>query len=157
MQIEQQNTLHEIYVVLRSGESLTLTDINLLPDQDTPVKVTLVYPADATPGHLLSVVPVDQLALLRRRQLQQRSAQQTITIKKTRTVSPKMPPPLPAQQQKVPLKTVVSQQPSLMSPKPSANLVRPADRAIDAEPKSDPRYTDAIRTQQQWLRQLQGR
>jgi len=51
----------------------------------------------------------------------------------------------------------VSQQPSLMSPKPSANQVRPADRAIDAEPKSDLRYTDAIRTQQQWLRQLQGR
>ena len=157
MQIEQKNTLQEIHVGLRSGESLALTDINLLPDQDTPVKVTLVYPADATPGHLLSVVPVDQLALLRRRQLQQKSAQQTITIKKTRTVSPKMPPPLPAQQQNVPLKPVVSQQPSLVSPKPSANQVRPADRAIDAEPKSDPRYTDAIRTQQQWLRQLQGR
>ena len=116
-----------------------------------------MYPADATPGHLLSVVPVDQLALLRRRQLQQKSAQQTITIKKTRTVSPKMPPPLPAQQQKVPLKPVLSQQPSLMSPKPSANQVRPTDRALDAEPKSNPRYTDAIRTQQQWLRQLQGR
>ena len=157
MQIEQKNTLQEIHVGLRSGESLALTDINLLPDQDTPVKVTLVYPADATPGHLLSVVPVDQLALLRRRQLQQKSAQQTITIKKTRTVSPKMPPPLPAQQQNVPLKPVVSQQPSLMSPKPSANQVRPADRALEAEPKSDPRYTDAIRTQQQWLRQLQGR
>ena len=157
MQIEQKNKLQEIHVGLRSGESLSLADINLLPDQDTPVKITLVYPADATPGHLLSVVPVDQLALLRRRQLQQKSAQQTITIKKTRTVSPKMPPPLPAQQQNVPLKPVLSQQPSLMSPKPSANQVRPIDRAQDAEPKTDPRYTDAIRTQQQWLRQLQGR
>ena len=157
MQIEQKNTLQEIHVGLRSGESLALADINLLPDQDTPVKVTLVYPADATPGHLLSVVPVDQLALLRRRQLQQKSAQQTTTIKKTRTVSPKMPPPLLPQQQKVPLKPVLSQQPSLMSPKPSANQVRPTDRALDAEPKSNSRYTDAIRTQQQWLRQLQGR
>ena len=157
MQIEQKNTLQEIHVGLRSGESLALADINLLPDQNTPVKVTLVYPADATPGHLLSVVPVDQLALLRRRQLQQKSAQQTTTIKKTRTVSPKMPPPLLPQQQKVPLKPVLSQQPSLMSPKPSANQVRPTDRALDAEPKSNPRYTDAIRTQQQWLRQLQGR
>jgi hypothetical protein len=157
MQIEQKNTLQEIHVGLRSGESLALADINLLPDQDSPVKVTLVYPADATPGHLLSVVPVEQLALLRRRQLQQKSAQQTTTIKKTRTVSPKMPPPLLPQQQKVPLKPVLSQQPSLMSPKPSANQVRPTDRALDAEPKSNSRYTDAIRTQQQWLRQLQGR
>ncbi len=82
MQIEQKNTMQEIHVGLRSGESLALTDINLLEDQNTPVKVTLVYPADATPGHLLSVVPVDQLAVLRRRQLQQRTAQQNITIKK---------------------------------------------------------------------------
>jgi hypothetical protein len=134
IQIKQKNTLQEIHVGLRSGESLALADINLLPSQYIPVKVTLVYPADATPGHLLSVVPVDQLALLRRRQLQQQSSQQTISIKKIRTVSPIMPPPLPSQQQKVPLKPVLSQQPSLMSPKPSANQVRPADRALDAEP-----------------------
>ena len=108
IQIEQKNTLQEIHVGLRSGESLALADINLLPSQYIPVKVTLVYPADATPGHLLSVVPVDQLALLRRRQLQQQSAQQTITIEKTIFAAPKMPPPLPAQQQKVPLKPVLS-------------------------------------------------
>ena len=71
IQIEQKNTLQEIHVGLRSGESLALADINLLPSQYIPGKVTLVYPADATPGHLLSVAPVDQLALLRRRQFQQ--------------------------------------------------------------------------------------
>ena len=157
IQIEQKNTLQEIHVGLRSGESLALADINLLPSQYIPVKVTLVYPADATPGHLLSVVPVDQLALLRRRQLQQQSAQQTITIEKTIIAAPKMPPPLPAQQQKVPLKPVLSRQLSLMSPKPSAIQVRPADRALDVESKSDTRYTDAMRTQKQWIRQLQGR
>ncbi len=157
MQIEQKNTLQEIHVGLRSGESLALADINLLPSQDTTVKVTLVYPADATPGHLLSVVSVDQLALLRRRQLKQQSAQQTNTTKTTRTVSPKIAQPLPARQQEVPLKPVLSQQPSFMSSGPSANQVRPADRALDVEPKRDPRYTDAMRTQQQWLRLLQGR
>ena len=31
------------------------------------VRVSMVYPADATPGHLLSVVPTSQLALLNRR------------------------------------------------------------------------------------------
>ena len=64
MQIEHQNSLKEIHVGLRSGESLVLTDINLLQGQDSPVKVTLVYPADATPGHLLSVIPSDQFARL---------------------------------------------------------------------------------------------
>jgi hypothetical protein len=145
MQIEQKNTMQEIHVGLRSGESLALTDINLLEDQNTPVKVTLVYPADATPGHLLSVVPVDQLAVLRRRQLQQRTAQQNITIKKTTAVAPKTPPPLPEIQQKVPIKPVLSLQPSIMVPKSSS------------PPTNDPRYTDANRSQQQWLRQLQGR
>ena len=48
-----------------------------------------------------------------------------------------MPTPLPAQQQKVPLKPVLSRQPSLMSPKPSAIQVRPSDRALDVEVKSD--------------------
>ena len=145
MQIEHQNSLKEIHVGLRSGESLALTDINLLQGQDSPVKVTLVYPADATPGHLLSVVPVDQLALLHQRQRQQRTAQQNSTITKTKLVVPNSPPPLPELQQKVPPKPVSSLQPAIMAPRPSTS------------PTNDPRYTDAIRSQQQWLRQLQGR
>ena len=145
MQIEQQNSLKEIHVGLRSGESLALTDINLLQGQDSPVKVTLVYPADATPGHLLSVVPVNQLALLHQRQRQQRTAQQNRTITKTEVVVPKSPPPPPELQQKVPPKPVPSLQPAIMAPRPSSPST------------NDPRYTDAIRSQQQWLRQLQGR
>ena len=145
MQIEHQNSLKEIHVGLRSGESLALTDINLLQGQDSPVKVTLVYPADATPGHLLSVVPVDQLALLHQRQRQQRTAQQNSTITKIKVVGPNSPPPLPELQQKVPPKPVSSLQPAIMAPRPSTS------------PTIDPRYTDAIRSQQQWLRQLQGR
>ena len=118
MQIEQQNSLKEIHVGLRSGESLALTDINLLQGQDSPVKVTLVYPADATPGHLLSVVPVNQLALLHQRQRQQRTAQQNSTITKTKIVVPKSPPPLPELQQKVPSIPVSSLQPAIMAPRP---------------------------------------
>jgi hypothetical protein len=145
MQIEHQNALKEIHVGLRSGESLALTDLNLSQGQDSPVKVTLVYPADATPGHLLSVVPVDQLARFHQRQLQQRTAQQNSTNTKTKVVVPKTPPPLPELQQKVPLKPVISLQPAIMAPRPSPS------------PTNDPRDTDAIRSQQQWLRQLQGR
>ena len=145
MQIEHQNSLKEIHVGLRSGESLALTDINLLECQDSPVKVTLVYPADATPGHLLSVVPVDQLALLHQRQRQQRTAQQNSTIIKTKVVVPNSNPPPPELQQKVPPKPVSSLQPAIMAPRPSTSTT------------NDPPYTDAIRSQQQWLRQLQGR
>ena len=156
MQIEQKNRLQEIHVGLRSGESLALADVNLSQGQNTSVKVILVYPADATPGHLLSVVPVDQLALLHRRQLQQQAAQQGIQKNNT-LVAPKTPPPLPDIQKKVPVKPVLSVQPSGISPKPSSNFTRPADRTQNVEPTNDPRYTDAIRTQQQWLHQLQGR
>ena len=137
MQIEHQNAVKEIHVGLRSGESLALTDLNLSQGQDSPVKVTLVYPADATPGHLLSVVPVDQLARFHQQQLQQRTAQQNSTNTKTKVVVPKTPPPLPELQQKVPLKPVISLQPAIMAPRPSPS------------PTNDPRDTDAIRSQQQ--------
>jgi hypothetical protein len=113
--------LKEIHVGLRSGESLALTDINLLQGQDSTVKVTLVYPADATPGHLLSVVPIDQLALLHQRQRQQRTVQQNSTITKTKVVVSKTPPSLPELQQKVPPKPVSSLQPAIMAPRHSSS------------------------------------
>jgi hypothetical protein len=65
MQIRSDNGLQELHVVLRSGQSLPLTSLSLNPGVDNPVRLTLVYPADATPGHLLSVVPSQQLARLR--------------------------------------------------------------------------------------------
>ena len=117
-------------------ECLALTDINLLEGQDLPVRVTFVYPADATRGHLLSVVTSDQLAVLHQRQLQRRTAQQNSTITKTKIVVPKSPPPLPELQQKVPSIPVSSLQPAIMAPRPSTS------------PTNDPRYTDAIRSQQ---------
>jgi len=43
----------------------------------TPVRVSMVYPADATPGHLLSVVPSSQLALLQERERQLELARAT--------------------------------------------------------------------------------
>ena len=52
----------DVHVGLRSGESLSLTQLQLRPDRDNSVRLSLVYPADATPGHLLSVVPSSQLA-----------------------------------------------------------------------------------------------
>jgi hypothetical protein len=66
--IETDEGYREVHVGLRSGQSLPISSLNLKPGQNNPVKVSLVYPADATPGHLLSVVPEQQLAQLRQRE-----------------------------------------------------------------------------------------
>ncbi|MFS6827599.1 DUF3370 family protein [Cyanobium sp. ATX-6F1] len=70
--IETAEGYREVHVGMRSGESLALTTLNLRPGVINTVKVSLVYPADCTPGHLLSVVPELQLAQLfeRERQVQ---------------------------------------------------------------------------------------
>ena len=65
LEIRSDDGQRDVHVVLRSGQSLSLADLNLRPGVDNPVRISLVYPADATPGHLLSVVPSTQLALLK--------------------------------------------------------------------------------------------
>ena len=146
MQIVQDQTLQEVHVGMRSGESLALTDLNLAPDTKKAVKVSLVYPADATPGHLLSVVPVQQLALLHRRKQQQRNAQLKVADTKSRTVTPKTAPPPPQ------AKPVVVKPEQLQLKRNSTPAVMPA-----VVPVANPRYDYLIRTQQQWLLQIQGR
>lgn len=66
--IETDEGYQEVHVGLRSGQSLELKQLNLQPDRVNTVRLSLVYPADATPGHLLSVVPQSQLAQLRHRE-----------------------------------------------------------------------------------------
>jgi hypothetical protein len=66
--IETDEGYREVHVGMRSGQSLPIASLNLKPGQNNPVMVSLVYPADATPGHLLSVVPDQQLAQLRQRE-----------------------------------------------------------------------------------------
>jgi len=70
LQIRTADGVREVHVVLRSGQSLSLGSLNLVPDQNSPVTVSLVYPADATPGHLLSVVPASQLSRTRNQERQ---------------------------------------------------------------------------------------
>ncbi len=73
LQVRTPAGLQEMHVGLRSGQSLSLAQLQLRPGVVMPVRVSLVYPADATPGHLLSVVPSVQLARIqqqeRKRQL----------------------------------------------------------------------------------------
>ena len=90
--ITTEGGYREVHVGLRSGESLSLTALELNPGQNNPVRISLVYPADATPGHLLSVVPSSQLARVKE-QLRQLALAQS----RSPRPSPKPnQPPLPA-------------------------------------------------------------
>ena len=81
----------EVHVGMRSGESLSLTPLDINPGQSNPVRITLVYPADATPGHLLSVVPTSQLARVQEQLRQLALAQR----RSSRPSSKPNQPPLP--------------------------------------------------------------
>ena len=85
----------DVHVGMRSGESLTLTTFHLEPDRPQTVRVSLVYPADSTPGHLLSVVSEPQLVAFRDQERQ-------LELARLRPVAPppipppvNAPPPLP--------------------------------------------------------------
>ena len=93
IQITTESGIEEIHVGMRSGESLSLTTLNLKPGVVNPVKVTMVYPADATPGHLLSVVSTSQLAQVRDRDRQDEMARVAAQKSSSKSFSALMPPP----------------------------------------------------------------
>ncbi|MFM9111244.1 MAG: DUF3370 family protein, partial [Prochlorococcaceae cyanobacterium] len=70
LQIVTSAGLSEVHVGLRSGQSLSLLPLQLKAGQPQTVQISMVYPADATPGHLLSVVPTAQLARVQSREQQ---------------------------------------------------------------------------------------
>lgn len=70
IQIQTQDGQQEVHVGLRSGQSVSLASLSLRPGVSNPIRVSLVYPADATPGHLLSVVSASQLARAQERERQ---------------------------------------------------------------------------------------
>ncbi|MEB3259586.1 MAG: DUF3370 family protein [Cyanobacteriota bacterium] len=89
MEIRTPEGVQSVHVGLRSGQSLSLTQLNLQPGQPTPIRLSLVYPADSTPGHLLSVVPSTQLAQLQEQERRQEMA-------RLNRSAPPGPPPPPA-------------------------------------------------------------
>lgn len=91
LEIETPSGRQDVHVGLRSGQSLSLATLQLDPAVETPVRVSMVYPADATPGHLLSVVPSSQLAMLRERERQVELARMNRPA-----VAPASPPPVEA-------------------------------------------------------------
>ena len=156
LQVRTADGLQEMHVGMRSGQSLPLTTLNLKPGIDNPVRVSLVYPADATPGHLLSVVPESQLARVRDQERQLELARNAAPAQPTPNqqlpplaldetalqpvplglgpVQPMPPPPPPLRLQLEPL---------IMPP------TRPDQTLVD-------RYQQALEAQQQRMRGLMG-
>ena len=167
--IKTSEGYREVHVGMKSGQSLPLGQITAKPNSVNPVTVSVVYPADATPGHLLSVVPVTQLAMLRRREEMLEAARKAEAAAKKRKVVPNTPPP------------AIDAKPAKASPRPqpvqrtTPNPAPPAPPPVLAAPSSgasqlpsamimpqrmndalEQRYREAIKAQQDWLRRLQG-
>jgi hypothetical protein len=171
LQVRTEQGLQEIHVGMRSGQSLVLTNLSLKPDVSNPVKVSLVYPADATPGHLLSVVPTAQLARLRLQERQLELARATATIPAAARLGLEPPPspdtaatqvpsmdsedPLvlvPSQYRPRPLPPLAVQQ--LPGPRQSVLLPPPIVPATRTEQTLVERYQQALEAQQLRLRGL---
>jgi hypothetical protein len=173
--IQSDEGYREVHVGMRSGQSLPIASLNLKPGQTNTVKVSLVYPADATPGHLLSVVPDSQLAQLRQRE--------EMLIAARAAVKPKPAPAVPP----VKVETVAVREPVVLTPQPRPTpkpKSKPAAPAVVTTPGwSQPlpavptlpgltpavitptrmsqslmeRYQQAVQAQQQLMNSLMGR
>ncbi len=130
--IETDEGYREVHVGMRSGESLSLSPLNLRPGVNNRVKVSMVYPADATPGHLLSVVPAYQLAQLRERERQveiARAAAAEAAAAAKRRTTPAAPPPSVAGVQRAPAPAAAV---------PQASPVRRPTKPATARPTPPP-------------------
>ena len=168
--IQTEDGYREVHVGMRSGESLPLAPLNLKPGQTNTVKVSLVYPADATPGHLLSVVSDQQLAQLRQREQLLAAAQAA----KPKTVTPVVAPPAAVAAVKPsakpeakpaarphPQAPAVAVAPGWMQPLPALPTIQGMPPAVITPTRMSQslmeRYQQAVQAQQQLMNSLMGR
>ena len=152
LQVKTADGLEEMHLGMRSGESHALTTLNLRPQTVNPVRVSLVYPADSTPGHLLSVVPSVQLARLQKRPTAPKTAAQRATAPRPATVQPvkAKPPVLPPQPD--PPKSLLPAPAKRPPPQPHV----PASKIDPGQPLLN-RYQQAMEAQKALMRELMGR
>lgn len=168
LQVRTDDGLQEMHVGLRSGQSVALTTLNLRPGVVNPVRVSMVYPADATPGHLLSVVPASQLA---------RTQASASRVEQARLRPPQLPRPQPldppaaaAQPAVVPAVDTPALRPpadvGLQAPlrpaRPASTTPQPASSSRPLPQRSVPsqlleRYQQALEAQQLYLLQQNQR
>ena len=178
-QVRTEEGLQEMHVGLRSGQSVALTTLNLRAGVSNPVRVSLVYPADATPGHLLSVVPASQVAMVqdRERQLELARSAASSTATARPSTLPALPdgedgangglpalPPLvlqPGAQTLQPALAPYRYLPPVPPPPPApGRLTQPRSSAPTPGMASESlvdRYQQALEAQQQMMRGLMGR
>jgi hypothetical protein len=140
------------------------------------VKVSLVYPADATPGHLLSVVPDQQLAQLRQREELLAAAQ--ASKPKAAPAAPPLadvaaapaaaPAPRPAKPAAAkpapkpkPAAPAVVMNPGWIQPLPPVPVLQGLPPAVITPTRMSQslmeRYQQAVQAQQQLMNSLMGR
>jgi hypothetical protein len=164
IRIETVDGYEDVHVGMKSGESLPISSLNLRPGQNNPVKVSLVYPADATPGHLLSVVPDQQLAELRRREELLAAAQAAKKIpSKTATVAP-APPPVAVEIEPITMARPMPQltpPPQWIQPPPALPTIQGMTPAVISPTRMSQslleRYQQAVQAQQKLMDSLMGR
>ncbi len=170
LQVRTKAGLEEMHLGMQSGDSYALTTLNLEPNVSNPVRISLVYPADATPGHLLSVVPSSQLAMVQARQAIQAAA----PAAPAPAAAPRpMPRPRPAAAAAAPARPQVrpaapqarpaAPQPAVVPPqrreayRPPANIPQGAPaRVPGVRPGALERYQEAVEAQQEVMRGLLG-
>ena len=157
LQVQTPEGQQDLHVGMRSGQSLALTTLNLQPGAN-PVRLSLVYPADATPGHLLSVVPANQLAMVqeRQRRLPIVSSPQPATPKpaatKPATTATRSRPAATIRPQPQPAARLG---PAPLRPPTTLSSPRPIQAGVDQELLD--RYREAMEAQQQQMRLLMER
>lgn len=158
LQVRTADGLQEMHVGLVSGKSLALTTINLRPDVSNPVRISLVYPADATPGHLLSVVPDRQFARVRERERQLELARASMANQQAPTQEPPPAAEPDAELDAEPPALAVPLTPgaqALPSPPPlSLRLPPPVAPSSRLDQSLMDRYQQALEAQQQRIRSL---
>ncbi len=159
MQVRTADGLQEMHVGMRSGQSMALTTLNLKPGVSNPVRVSLVYPADATPGHLLSVVPESQLARVRDQERQLEVARAGAANRPT--LAPQLLPPIELQEAWLPMAPPLGA-PDLqqLPPPPPPPLTLQLSPVVLPPARADQtlvdRYQQALEAQQQRMRGLMG-
>ncbi|KZR64325.1 DUF3370 domain-containing protein [Prochlorococcus sp. MIT 1303] len=184
--IKTENKYKEVHVGLRSGQSLPISDLELTTKKDNPVTISLVYPADNTPGHLLSVVPVAEYTQVMQKQEKVNQAKLPVTARKNYQAKPLTPKPIVKakiveitknslkQRHHDTYKSITNKKqllanesydhnspvsmPPILISSPSRNNAMPSAMINSQRVNSSlsKHYTEAIKAQQQWLHQMQN-
>jgi hypothetical protein len=155
IEIRRPEGLQAVHVGLRSGQSLSLAPLQLEAGRSTPVRISLVYPADSTPGHLLSIVPTSQLT-----EVQRRERRKPLAIVNPGAPLPRPPAPSPRKSAPQRVGPIIPPAEILRYPTTPNWIQPPPSRPSPQRQRSSgggltDRYRDALDVQRRLLEQWQ--